>query len=159
VKSGPCPVFASYTLAFVLQLRKKNGKPSARVVEKCPDIRAVVVQYTFTHKQYTEQQNDTERNIHNNGINVWWRLQIMKSVIVLFYLPSCYALFYIRIITSAPTLWWPPFDESLYAASRRVTFEVAWRLANLRVASNRPLNHIILRIIIRSVLWSFTWQP
>ena len=24
---GPCPVFASYTLAFALQLRKKHGKP------------------------------------------------------------------------------------------------------------------------------------
>jgi hypothetical protein len=27
-KCGPCPVFASYTLAFALQLRKKHGKPS-----------------------------------------------------------------------------------------------------------------------------------
>jgi hypothetical protein len=30
-----------------------------------------VVQYTFTHKQYTEQHNETEyteRNIHNNNI-------------------------------------------------------------------------------------------
>ena len=25
---GPCPVFARYTLAFALQLRKKHGKPS-----------------------------------------------------------------------------------------------------------------------------------
>ena len=30
---GPCTVFASYTLAFALQLRKKHGKPSARVVK------------------------------------------------------------------------------------------------------------------------------
>jgi hypothetical protein len=29
---GPCPVFARYTLAFALQLRKKHGKPSVRVV-------------------------------------------------------------------------------------------------------------------------------
>ena len=28
---GPCPVLASYTLAFVLQLRKKHGKTSVRV--------------------------------------------------------------------------------------------------------------------------------
>jgi len=27
---GPCPVFASFTLAFVLQLRKKHGKTSVR---------------------------------------------------------------------------------------------------------------------------------
>jgi len=32
---GPCPVFASYTLAFALQLREKHGKTSVRVVEKC----------------------------------------------------------------------------------------------------------------------------
>jgi hypothetical protein len=62
-KFGPCPVFASYTLAFALQLRKKHRKTSVGVVEKCPDIPVAVVQYTFTHKQYTEY---TERNIHNN---------------------------------------------------------------------------------------------
>ena len=28
---GPCPVFASCTLAFALQLRKKHGKTSVRV--------------------------------------------------------------------------------------------------------------------------------
>jgi len=28
---GPCPVVASYTLAFALQLRKKHGKTSVRV--------------------------------------------------------------------------------------------------------------------------------
>ena len=28
---GPCPVFASYTLAFALQMRKKHGKTSVRV--------------------------------------------------------------------------------------------------------------------------------
>jgi hypothetical protein len=27
---GPCSVFASFSLAFALQLRKKNGKPSVR---------------------------------------------------------------------------------------------------------------------------------
>jgi hypothetical protein len=35
-KYGPCPICASYTLSFALQLRKKNGKTSVRVVEKCP---------------------------------------------------------------------------------------------------------------------------
>jgi len=32
---GPCPVFASYTLAFALQLRKKNGKIAVTVAEEC----------------------------------------------------------------------------------------------------------------------------
>jgi len=30
---GPCPVLASYTLAFALQLRKKHGKTSVRVFQ------------------------------------------------------------------------------------------------------------------------------
>jgi hypothetical protein len=30
---GSCPVFAVFTLAFALQLRKKNGKTSVRVIE------------------------------------------------------------------------------------------------------------------------------
>jgi len=32
---GPCPVFASYTLAFALQQRKKYGKTLVRIAEKC----------------------------------------------------------------------------------------------------------------------------
>jgi hypothetical protein len=36
---GPCPVFAGYTLAFALQLRKKHGKPSVRVAEECQPAR------------------------------------------------------------------------------------------------------------------------
>jgi hypothetical protein len=32
---GPCPVFARYTLAFALQLRKKHGKTSVKVAEEC----------------------------------------------------------------------------------------------------------------------------
>jgi hypothetical protein len=65
VKFRPCPVFASYTLAFALQLRKRHGKTSVRVVEKCPDIPVAVVQYSFTHKQYKEQHNETEYTERN----------------------------------------------------------------------------------------------
>ena len=32
---GPCPVYASYTLTFALQLRKKHGKTSVRLAEEC----------------------------------------------------------------------------------------------------------------------------
>jgi hypothetical protein len=32
-KCGPCPVFASCTLVFALQLRKKHRKPSVRVAQ------------------------------------------------------------------------------------------------------------------------------
>jgi len=31
---GPCPVFASYTMEFALQMRKKHGKTSVRVAEE-----------------------------------------------------------------------------------------------------------------------------
>jgi len=31
---GPCPIFASFTPAFTLQVRKKHGKTSVRVVEE-----------------------------------------------------------------------------------------------------------------------------
>jgi hypothetical protein len=31
---GPCPVLASYTLAFALELRKRHGKTSIRVGEE-----------------------------------------------------------------------------------------------------------------------------
>jgi len=33
-ESEPCPVLASYTLAFALQLRKKQRKTSVRVAEQ-----------------------------------------------------------------------------------------------------------------------------
>jgi hypothetical protein len=57
---GPCPVCANYSLAFALQLRKNYGKTSVRVIEKRPDIPVAEVQYICTHKQYTEQHNETE---------------------------------------------------------------------------------------------------
>ena len=34
-KCGRCHVFASYTLAFALQLRKRHGKISVKVAEEC----------------------------------------------------------------------------------------------------------------------------
>jgi hypothetical protein len=40
---GPCPVFASFTLAFVLQLRKKHGKTSVRVRKTSVKLRKTSV--------------------------------------------------------------------------------------------------------------------
>jgi len=42
---GPCPVFASFTLVFALQLRKKHEKTSVRVRKP-----SVTVQYTYYQK-------------------------------------------------------------------------------------------------------------
>ena len=51
-KCGPCLVFASFTLAFALQLRKKHGKPSVRVRKTSVRLRktSVKVQYTYYQK-------------------------------------------------------------------------------------------------------------
>jgi hypothetical protein len=56
--------------SICLTTDEKHGETSVRVVEKCPDIPVAVVRYTFTHKQYTEQHNETEyteRNIPKNN--------------------------------------------------------------------------------------------
>jgi hypothetical protein len=59
-------VFASYTLAFALQLRKKNGKTSVRVAARTSQ--ADIVQYT-EEKTVTQSiimsQNNKEHRIHN----------------------------------------------------------------------------------------------
>ena len=46
---GPYPVFASYALAFGLQLRKKHGNTSVRVAEQC--------QLGTMKTEYTQQNN------------------------------------------------------------------------------------------------------
>jgi hypothetical protein len=44
---GPCPVFASFTLAFALQLRKKHGKISVRVRKTSVRLRKTSVRIQF----------------------------------------------------------------------------------------------------------------
>jgi len=59
VECGPCPVFASFTLTFALQLRKKHGKTSVRIRKTSVRLRktsvrlsktSVTVQYTYYQK-------------------------------------------------------------------------------------------------------------
>jgi hypothetical protein len=57
-------------------MRKKHGKPSVRVVEKCPDIPVAVVQYTFTHKQYIEHKQYPEQ--HNDTDGTYITIRILK---------------------------------------------------------------------------------
>ena len=47
------PRLCELYLAFALQLRKKQGTLSLRVVEKCPDIPVAFVQYTQKHKYFS----------------------------------------------------------------------------------------------------------
>jgi len=39
---GPCPVFASFTLVFALQLRKKHGKTTVRVRKTSVRVRKII---------------------------------------------------------------------------------------------------------------------
>jgi len=53
---GPCPVFASFTLAFALQLRKKHGKTSVRI------------QYIFYQNTHTLQNSHTHTHTHTHTL-------------------------------------------------------------------------------------------
>jgi hypothetical protein len=63
---GPCPVFASFTLAIALQLRKKHRKTTVRVRQTSVRLikTSVRVQYTCTYYQDTHTLQN--RHIHTH---------------------------------------------------------------------------------------------
>jgi hypothetical protein len=69
---GPCPVFASFALAFALQLRKKHGKTSVRVTEEYPHITKPTHKHThynthtYTRPHITKQYKTTTVQIKTN---------------------------------------------------------------------------------------------
>jgi hypothetical protein len=73
VKCRPCPVFASYTLAFALKLRRKHGKTSVRVAARTSQTDTVQYkndeQYNTQKKTVaqssTMSQNNKEHRIHS----------------------------------------------------------------------------------------------
>jgi len=79
-KRAGCPVFASFTLAFALQLRKKQGENSVRVRKTSVRLRktSVTVQYTYyqkhphitkpTHTHITKQYKTTTVQIKTKCI-------------------------------------------------------------------------------------------
>jgi len=58
---GPCPVFANFTLAFALQLRKKHGKTSIRLRKT-----SVRVQYTYYQNTHTLQNLRARASAHTH---------------------------------------------------------------------------------------------
>ena len=58
-ESGPCPVFASFTLAFGLQLRKKHGKTSVR-------LRKTSVRVQYTYYQNTRRLQNPHKHTHTH---------------------------------------------------------------------------------------------
>jgi hypothetical protein len=65
---GPCPVFASFTLAFALQLRKKHGKTSVRVRKTSVRVRkpSVMLRKISVRVQYTYYETPTHYKTHIN---------------------------------------------------------------------------------------------
>jgi len=65
---GQCPVFASFILAFALQLRKKHGQNSVRVAEEYPHVTKPThtLQNNIKPPQYKLKQ--TQNKIHANEI-------------------------------------------------------------------------------------------
>jgi len=73
---GPCPVFASFTLAFALQLRKRHGKISVRVrktseyiihITKTP-TQTHTLQNPHIHTHITKQYKTTTVQIKTNTV-------------------------------------------------------------------------------------------
>jgi len=67
---GPCPVFASFTLAFALQLSKKHGKASVRVRKASVGLRktSVKVQYAYYRKHpHITKPSQTNRYFKIDG--------------------------------------------------------------------------------------------
>jgi hypothetical protein len=54
-----CELYRGICLTTDEKARKNLG-----LVEKCPNILVAVVQYTFIHKQYTEQHSEIEYTEH-----------------------------------------------------------------------------------------------
>jgi hypothetical protein len=74
---GPCPVFASFTLAFALQLREKHGKASVRVRKTSVRLRkpSVKVQYTYYQKHpHITKPSKTHRYFKVDGSmeKIWY---------------------------------------------------------------------------------------
>jgi hypothetical protein len=67
---GPCPVFASFTLAFSLQLRKRHGKTSVRVRETSVRLRKTSVRVQYTYYQNTHARTHTHTHTHTLQNNI-----------------------------------------------------------------------------------------
>jgi len=61
---GPCPVFASFTVAFALQLRKKHGKTSVLVRKTSVRLRKPSVRVQYTYYQDTHALQNPHKHTH-----------------------------------------------------------------------------------------------
>jgi len=86
---GPCPVFASFTLAFALQLRKKHRKTSVRIRQTSVRLikTSVNVQYTYYQNTHTLQNTHTH-TLQNNIKTTTVQINPLKPELN----PICYLL-------------------------------------------------------------------
>ena len=63
---GPYPVFASFTLAFALELRKKHGKTSVRVRKTSVRLRKPSVRVQYTCYQNTNTLQNPHMSVKEN---------------------------------------------------------------------------------------------
>jgi hypothetical protein len=63
-KCRPCPVFASYTLTFALQLRKKHGKTSVRVAQYKNNELKYTEKTVTQHRTTKNTEYTTEKTVH-----------------------------------------------------------------------------------------------
>jgi len=59
---GPCPAFASFTLAFALQMRKKHGKTSVRV--RKTSVRSQSTVYIIPKHPHITKPTQTQTHTH-----------------------------------------------------------------------------------------------
>jgi len=63
---APCPIFASFTLAFALQLRKKHGKTSVRLRKTSVRLRKTSVRVQNTYYQNIHTLQNPYKHILQN---------------------------------------------------------------------------------------------
>ena len=83
---GPCPVFAGFTLAFALQLRKKHGKTSVRVRKTSVRLRktSVSVHITKTPTHFKPPTINTHTHTHTHTqTHLIYMLQYCLTIIVI----------------------------------------------------------------------------
>ena len=78
---GPCPVFASFTLAFALQLRKKHGKTSVTVRKTSVRLRktSVKVQYKYYQKHPNITKPSQTNTLQNPLIHTHSRAHTLQN--------------------------------------------------------------------------------
>jgi len=86
---GPCPVFASFTLAFALQLRKKHGKTSVSVRKTSVRLRKTSITVQYTYYQNTHTLPNHPRIWDTNQQQLGWTLpDIVNTVKCSCWLPK-----------------------------------------------------------------------